>query len=510
MLTLLQRLKDKKIILPSSKQLKQELARRNLLNFTLQTKPDYNPNWHHKLICKTLDKFLGETDFNRLMVFAPPQHGKTELASRRLPAYAFGKNPDLAVMSCSYAADLSQMINRDVQRIIDEPNFQLFFPETKLFGANVRTVAQGNYLRNSDIFEIVGKKGIYKNAGVGGSITGMGLNLGIIDDPIKNWKEAASPTVRQAVWDWYGSTFYTRARKNAKILIILTRWHEDDLAGRLLRQMEEDPQADRWEVLSLPAIYDPNLKYIHPEDPRKPGQALWPDFKDEKALVIIKATLGSYLFNAMYQQNPSPPEGSILQRGWWQFYKERLKLFDEVIQSWDCSFKDTKTSSYVVGQVWGRIEANKYLLDQVREKMDFPATIQAIKNLSSKWLAARTVLVEDKANGPAVISTLKNEISGIIPVNPEGGKVVRAQAVSPDIEAGNVFLPAPAIAPWIHDFIEECAAFPNAANDDQVDAMTQALSRLYSRATSIPKVTSTPREEDYGYADYGFSQRFDY
>jgi len=187
-----------------------------------------------------------------------------------------------------------------------------------------------------------------------------------------------------------------------------------------------------------------------------------------------------------------------LKRNWWQYYRQTPDRFDEVIQSWDMAFKDTKTADFVVGQVWGRKGADKYLLDQVRDRMDFPATVQAVRSLSAKWPQARNKLVEDKANGPAVIATLKNEIPGLIAVNPEGGKVVRAQAASPDIEAGNVYLPDPSVAPWVHDFIEECAAFPNGANDDQVDAMTQALIRFANKSTNTTGIEILRGAKLYG------------
>ena len=151
---------------------------------------------------------------------------------------------------------------------------------------------------------------------------------------------------------------------------------------------------------------------------------------------------------------------------------------EEMVQSWDCSFKDLKTSDFVAGELWGRIGADSYLLDQVHERMDFPATLAAVRNMSRRWPGAEAKLIEDKANGSAVIQSLEHELTGIIPVEPLGGKVSRAFAITPRIEAGNVYLPHPAFAPWVNDFIEECANFPNGRNDDWVDAMTQALQRL--------------------------------
>lgn len=458
---------------PSLKVVKQEIARRSLLDFTTYTFPGYETNWHHELLCDKLDQLINRK-IKRLMVFLPPRHGKSELGSRRLPAYALGRNPDESIISASYGADLAGRMNRDVQRIIDSPEYRELFPETQLYGKNIRTVAQGSYLRNSEIFEIVGHRGVYRSAGVGGGITGMGCTFGIIDDPIKNRAEADSQTYRNAIWDWYTSTFYTRLEKNAVILIILTRWHEDDLAGRLLAQAKADPTADQWEVVDLQAIKDVDK----PGDPREFGEALWPGKYTIEDLSRIKAVVGSRDWEALYQQRPAPAEGNIIDRGWWQYYEKAPAFLDEVIQSWDCAFKDKDTSDFVVGQVWGRKGANKYLLDQVRGRMDLPTTMKAIESLSAKWPQARAKYIEDKANGPAVIQMLKDKIPGLIPVEPQGGKIVRAQAVTPDIEAGNAYLPDPSVAPWVHDFVEECSAFPNGAHDDQVDSMSQALMKL--------------------------------
>ncbi len=446
---------------------KQDQARSNLLDFTTYTFPAYEVNWHHKNICRKLDDFVAGK-IRRLMIFCPPRNGKSELVSRRLPAYILGRFPEASIISASYSSDLASMMNRDVQRIIDEGKYITLFPDTGLAGTKPSKI---NYIRNSDMFEIVGHSGSYRAAGVGTGITGMGFHYGIIDDCLKNRQEAESKTIRDGVWDWYTSTFYTRQEKDAAILITLTRWHEDDLAGRLLKLAKEDPGADQWEVIEYPAV----LETPSGNDPRKPGDALWPGKYNRDVLDKIKATIGSYDWTALYQQNPTPAGGNMIKREWWKRYKEPPAAFDEVIQSWDCAFKDLQTSDYVVGQVWGRIGANKYLLDQIRAKMDTPATMTAIRMMSAKWPMGYAKLIEDKANGPAVIQMLSGEIPGLIAVNPQGGKVARVSSVLPDIEAGNVYVPENGLG---DEFIDECSAFPSGKNDDQVDCMSQALFRL--------------------------------
>jgi predicted phage terminase large subunit-like protein len=370
-------------------------------------------------------------------------------------------------------------MNRDTQRVIDDERYNNLFPNTTLSNSIIRTVSkQGTYHRNTDIFEVVGHKGTYRATGAGGGITGMGAKYAILDDIIKNRQDANSESVRKNIWEWYTSTLYTRLSPDGRILIIMTRWHEDDIVGRLIsRQHEEDGES--WRVISFPAIAEKNREDKHPEDTRSEGEALWENRFSKNKLMQIKAAIGSNNWAGLYQQRPAPAEGAIFLRDWWRWYEENpLKIvldMEEVIMSWDLSFKDKKDSDYVVGQVWGKRKADRFLLDQIRARMDFPKTLKAICNMKLKWPIARKIYIEDKANGPAVISTLQRDIQGIIPVNPEGGKIVRANAVTGQIESGNVWLPIPRNASWVGDFVEECSAFPNSVNDDQVDSMTQAL-----------------------------------
>ncbi|MCI1696477.1 phage terminase large subunit [Aneurinibacillus aneurinilyticus] len=414
---------------------------------------------HLEHLCEKLEA-VERGEIRRLMVFMPPRHGKSEVVSKKFPSYFLGRNPDKEVIISSYSSDLAYDFSRIARNTLKEWGMRLWgIQVAKDSGAVGR-------------WGIDGTRGGFTAAGVGGPITGRGAHVAIIDDPFKNWQDAASKTIRETVWDWYRSTLRTRLAPGGAVILVMTRWHEDDLAGRLLKEMKEGT-GEHWEVVSLPAVAEEGDSLG-----REVGEVLWPERFPPHEYSEMKRAVGSRLWISLYQQRPAPDEGQIFKRDWWRFYRELPSAFDEVIQSWDCTFKDSNDSDYVVGQVWGRIGADKYLLDQVRAQMNFPATISAIRSLSAKWPQAHAKYVEDKANGPAVIATLKREISGLIPVNPEGGKVVRAQAVSPAIEAGNVFLPDSSIAPWIHDFIEEYAAFPNGANDDQVDCGTQAINKL--------------------------------
>jgi predicted phage terminase large subunit-like protein len=452
------------------------LARERLEFFILHTMPGYKCGWVHEMICAELDAFLTAVENKespRLMLTLPPRHGKSEIVSRRFPAYAFGRNPDVSIISTSYSADLSSRMNRDVQRVMDGEIYKRVFPAVSLSGKNIHTVASGNYLRNSDIFEIVGHAGSYRSAGVGGGITGMGGEILLIDDPLKDRAEADSPTIREKVWDWYTSTLYTRLAPGGGILLVQTRWHMDDLAGRLL-EAEKAGEGDKWRVVNFPAIAE------HDEAHRKVGEALHPRRYPLGQLLAIKAAIGSRDWEALYQQRPTPGGGAIFRKEWLRFWlpKDLPAKFNQTIISWDMTFKDSQDSDYVVGQVWGKAAANFYLLDQVRGRMGFTATLEAFKQFADKWPWAVQKLVEDKANGPAVIDSLKSKVSGIIPIEPDGSKTARAHAVTPLFEAGNVFIPNPQVCDWAQAYVDELLQFPAAAHDDQVDATTQALRRF--------------------------------
>lgn len=465
-----------------------ERGRSGLLSFTIFTKPDYETGWHHRALCKKLKAF-SEGKTKRLMVFMPPRHGKSELVSRRLPAYLLGRDTDTEVIAASHSADLASSMNRDVQRIIDSQEYKELFPKTRLVSEGTSRLST-NYLRNASEFEIVGRKGSYKSTGVGGALTGRGGNWLILDDPIKDHQQAESVVYREMLWNWYNTVFASRAEKGAGILITLTRWHEDDLAGRLLKLAKDDPEADQWEIINFPAIKESDH---NEDDPREEGEALWPEKFPVEDLKKKRATGGSRVFNSIYQQRPSAEEGEILKRAWMvKRFKTLPDLgeknrWDDLLVSGDLRFKDSKTSGdYVVYQAWGRRASNVYFLGERRGRWSFTESIEEFKKIVAstpvgkfKLSAFHPKIIENKANGPALENVLKDKIPGIILVEPDGGKLARVNAVTPLWEAGNVWLPDDSLYPEIDAIIEEWVSFgPGCAFDDRTDTMSQALLRL--------------------------------
>ena len=422
------------------------------------------------LLSDALDQFIADCmngDRPVLILEAPPQHGKSELVSRMLPAYIFGLYPDMRIAGLSYAKDLAADMNRDVQRVMLSQEYQAIFPESALNKRRVVTV-EAEAKRNSDMFEIVGRRGAYVGQGVGGPLTGKRVDIGIIDDPIKNAKEALSPTIKESIWNWYGSTFLTRLSRNSGHIIMATRWATDDLSGRVLSK-------------------NPNVKRLTYKAIDDQGNALVPSLHPIEKLLEMKSGVSDYFWSAMYQQSPKTIGGSIFKDSGVRYYlpSELPSKFEQVIQSWDMAFKDTELSDYVAGQVWAKIGANVYLLDECHERMGFTASKAAVVAMTEKHPMAMRKLVEDKANGPAIIDSLRNDIPGLIPVEPDGSKLARAHAVTAQWEAGNIKLPHPDIAPWVTDFVEELTTFPAAAHDDRVDAMTQAIRYLYGNNYSL-------------------------
>ncbi|MDA8110243.1 MAG: phage terminase large subunit [Betaproteobacteria bacterium] len=471
-------------------QLEAELSRRqqskSLLAYVEATET-HRPALHHRLLIEKLEAIQAGT-LKRLMVFMPPGTAKSTYCSVLFPAWYLGKHPTEPLIMATHTQDLSERFGRRVRNRVASQEF------AEVFGIGVAgdSSAAGRWetTEGGEFFAI----------GVGSAVTGRRARGAIIDDPLKGRDDADSKTVRDRLWDWYTSDFRTRLLPDAWLILIATRWHSDDLAGRILpaRWNGESGKitardGEKWFVLSLPMEAREGDVLG-----RTPGELLWPEFFTPEVVAAEKRIQGSRNWSALYQQLPTPEGGAIFRREHLKFYREPPEL-DEVALSWDCTFKDVATSDFVAGQAWGRKGADRFLLARVRARMGFAATCAAIRAQKAQFPRAVAVLVEDKANGSAVIETLRKEIAGVIAVNPQGGKVARAYAAQPQFEAGNVWLPDPSIAPWVGEFIEELCGFPTAVHDDEVDAATQALvwftGRRWSGGGNILEFWRLQREE---------------
>ncbi len=408
----------------------------------------------------------------RVMIFCPPRHGKSELCSQYTPIWAMRemrrpRPPRIGLTS--YAGKFAATWGRAVRNTIASNATMLGFgiARDSSSASEWETTAGASMI----------------TAGLDGALTGRGVDLLDIDDPVKNWKEAYSAAKRDAAKAWYTSTARTRLEPGASILLIMTRWHEDDLGGWLLKEAERDGEA--WEVFRLPAIAEENDLIG-----RAPGEALWPDRYDADELARIKKAVGDFVWSALFQQSPLASGLRMFPEKAWLFYPlaPPASWFERIIVSIDSSFSDAAASSYVSIQVWGVRTPRVFLLDHVRAQMNFPRTLHEIRELRKKWTSAAWY-VEAKANGEAIISSLELEIPGIVPVNVIGSKVARAAAVQPFVAAGNVVLPSPDLYPWVKDFVAELREFPAGEHDDQVDAFSQALSQLW--LSGMPMVDGT-------------------
>jgi predicted phage terminase large subunit-like protein len=439
--------------LPIRAAAEQELRRRIFARQNTQF-PDWLPNvtprftwdWKHlqAIYSKLYDIVTGK--INRLMIFMPPRHGKTESVTVRFPAWMIERDPSFRFILAAYNFSLSSKFSRKIQRIVK---------------------ARGIALEREAVEDWeTGEEGGVRAVGVGSGVTGHGANGILIDDPVKSREEAYSATYREKVWDWYRDDLYTRLEPGGFIILIMTRWHHDDLAGRILA---DDSIAHEWTVLKLPAFAEAN-------DPlgRKEGAALCPDRYDEAQLQSIKNVMKSD-FESLYQQNPTAAAGEVFKRDWWQYYKGQPQ-FTRIIQSWDTAFKDKTQNDPSCCLTWGETDTGYYLIDRWIDKVTFPDLKKVAIQQYDKHRPS-VVIVEDKASGQSLIQELKRMTSiPVLPIKPDKDKIARANAVTPLVESGRVYLPEG--LPWVIDYVDQMSIFPAGAHDEDVDVTSQALTYM--------------------------------
>lgn len=458
---------------------------------------EYIANDINDMIEKRIKMFNGEIPIEtQYRIYSvPSQHGKSMHITETLPSYFLGKFPQHGCIEISYNEDFAGKFGKRNKEKVEQYGQELF--NISVPKDNSAKTEWGINLINEDEegnIDVELTRGGMISRGINSGITGSSLgDLVIVDDPVKNRKEANSKVTRNSHWDEWTDSIEKRIHPGAIVIIIMTRWHEDDLAGRLLNGEYGEPLP--WKVVNLPIECDE----YHIEKEGNPlnrelGEPLWPEMYgyDE----IKKRKKYPHTFNAMDQGRPTSPQGNIFQREWWKWYvksDEFIDLMPVLTMSVDAAFTDTSESAKVSIQVWGKMGSKCYQVDNLTQRLGFTATCTAIKNLLNKYPRIGAKYIESKANGHAIIDVLNRQIGGFIPVSADtstGGKVARAYAIQPFVESGNVYLPSN--EPWVHDYVEEMASFPNGTYKDQVDATTQILSKLFFFYAEVKNVQESP------------------
>ena len=457
-----------------------ELAKNSLVGYAKFQMENYLSPPHIELLASKLEA-VERGDIRRLAIFMPPRHGKSILTSEFFPAWYMGRNPDKYIICSTYAQDLADDFGRKVRNQLQDKRYTDIFPDAELS-------TDSSSMRRFNTT----KGGVYYAVGAGSAITGRGAHLLLIDDPIKGREEADSAAMRKNLLDWYRATAYTRLMPNGSVILIQTRWHEDDLAGWILKETGHEG----WDVIEFPAILNERAAGMLDLEE---GDPLWKESYPIERLEEIKKTIGTREWSSLYAQKPSVEEGNIIKRWWWKTWtRENPPEMDYILQSWDTAYTVTETSDYSACTTWGVFSGeggyNLFLIDSFREKLTFPELKNQAIHLYNE-LQPDLVLVEAKASGWSLVQELMRTGIPITPFNPKKmDKLARVHSVAPLFEGGRIWAPD---TDESADVMNQFAMFPNTKHDDLVDSTTQALLRL-RKGWMVSHPQDVPMEEATG------------
>jgi predicted phage terminase large subunit-like protein len=452
-------------------------SREGLVEFIKYTKPNYEAAKHHHYLAGYLEK-VEKGEITRLIINMPPRHGKSEMVTRRFPAWYLGRHPDRFVISASYNADFATDFGREVRGIVSSQEYQILFPGTEL-RSDSRAADRWN----------TNKNGAYFAVGVGSGVTGKGMHLGIVDDPIKDQEEANSPQHLAKVARWYRTAFKTRMMPGAAIIVCMTRWSKGDLAGWLMEM-----EGNAWTVVNLPAL-------ANEDDPlgREVGEPLWPEWYGLEALQDLYGSCEPREWAALYQGQPIVEGGNIFKSYWWQYYRE-LPEFETVIQSWDTAYETSESNSYSVCTTWGIAENGYYLINLFRQKLETADLRQKVEELGNKFRPS-IIIVEKRASGISIIQDLQRTTRFIIePINVVKDKVFRAKGITALCQGGRIFIPE--LAPWADTWKAELEEFPASKYDDIVDSTVHAMTYMRDNYTFTAASSGGSNQVEMGWDVY--------
>ena len=458
---------------------KRENAQKDFMSFVHEMWPGFINGAHHKVMAKKFED-IANGKLKRLIINMPPRHTKSEFGSYMLPAWFLGRDPAKKIIQCSNTAELAVGFGRKVRNLVGSEQYARIFPNVNL---RSDSKAAGRWSTNAN--------GEYFAIGVGGTVTGKGADLLIIDDPHSEQEAAiaaTNPEVYDKVYEWYSSGPRQRLQPGGAIIVIMTRWSKKDLTGRILKSaIEKD--GDEWETIDFPAILPS-------------GKALWPQFWDIKELEVLKEELPVSKWNAQYQQQPTSEEGALVKREWWKVWdNDNPPQCQFVIQSWDTAFTKNERSDYSACTTWGvfylnedEMQPNVILLDAYKARLEFPELKEKAFNMYKEW-TPDAFIVEAKASGLPLIGELRRMGIPVSEFTPTRGndKIARLNSITDLFASGKVWAPP---RRWADEVIEEMASFPNSDHDDLVDSSTQALIR-FRQGGFLRLPSDEPDEQQY-------------